>query len=330
MQTSIEIACDESGFSGSNLLDPVNRVFTHGSVELDASLAGELVGQVRARFPYSDGEYKSRRLQWPAIEWLLGPSGPLTGRAHVHLIDKTFFVARKLVDVFAGEPGYVSGTGLDRDLRARSMAVALHRHGAAMYGAGPWRGMLQAFVAMVRTKRRWMQGARVDAFLAAVSRLQGPGQLDEFVDLLRQTRPRMDSLLTRLLDDPEVPPPLEPLIPALLQTAHHWCAGGRPVSIVHDEQSALTRNRVMQIQRLLDGRLQAVRRVDSRSDPRVQVADLLAGAARRIASAELRGQGSDELTALLRPYVDPYSIWVDDPSWTRLAPPSRVGHDTGP
>jgi hypothetical protein len=34
MQTFIEVAYDESGFSGANLLDPVNRVFTHASVRL--------------------------------------------------------------------------------------------------------------------------------------------------------------------------------------------------------------------------------------------------------------------------------------------------------
>ena len=34
----IEIACDESGFSGSNLLDPASPVITHASVDLTVSL----------------------------------------------------------------------------------------------------------------------------------------------------------------------------------------------------------------------------------------------------------------------------------------------------
>lgn len=57
---------------------------------------------------------------------------------------------------------------------------------------------------------------------------------------------------------------------------------------------------------------------DSRRDPRVQVADVPAGAARKIASDELNGRGDPELTALLRPYVDPSSVWGDEPSWSRL------------
>jgi hypothetical protein len=312
MQTLIEIVCDESGFSGTNLLDPDNRVFAHASVDLDLGLAGEFVGEVRARFPSSAAEYKSGRLRRPALRWLLGPSGPLAGHAHVHLIDKTLFVVYRLVDLFAGEPRYVSGTSLDRDRRSMSVAVALHRLGPVTYGAGPWQALLRAFVALLRSKRRWMTDAQVDAFFCAVAELRIPGQPDEVMDLLWQARPRIDSLRTGLLHDPDVPPLLEPLIPALLETARYWCAGGRPVSIIHDEQSALTQNRIRRIQRLLDGRLSSVRRVDSRSDPRVQVADFLAGAARRIASTELRGQDDNELTALLRPYVDPYSIWADD------------------
>ncbi|MFD0662567.1 hypothetical protein [Thermocatellispora tengchongensis] len=41
----------------------------------------------------------------------------------------------------------------------------------------------------------------------------------------------------------------------------------------------------------------------------MQVADLLAGAARKIAEDALHGHGDPELTALLRPYVHPRSIW---------------------
>ena len=33
-----------------------------------------------------------------------------------------------------------------------------------------------------------------------------------------------------------------------------------------------------------------------------------------------RPVGDTELTALLRPYIDPYSIWADDVSWSQLAP----------
>jgi hypothetical protein len=69
---------------------------------------------------------------------------------------------------------------------------------------------------------------------------------------------------------------------------------------------------------ILGGQLVDIRFVDSRSDPRVQVADFLAGVARRIASEELNARGDAELTALLRPYVDPTSTWGDDRSGALL------------
>ena len=321
MQTFLEVACDESGWSGTNLLDIDNPVLTHASVHLDTADAAAFVSEVRARFPYSAVEYKAAQLRQPAIEWLLGPSGPLAGNAHVHLTDKTYFAVRKIVELFVGVPGYLAATSLDPDRRSGTLALTLHHDGPAAYGPERWQAFLRSFVTLLRTKRRqWLVGAHVDAFFGRVEELVAPGEVGEIMGLVRAGRARMDSLPTRLLHDPGLPPPLEPLIPALLETARYWCDRGGRVTVVHDEQSALTRNRIRQIQHLLDGRLHAVRRVDSRTDPRIQVADFLAGAARRIASAELRGEGDDDLTALLRPYVDPHSIWADNPSWSRLAP----------
>jgi hypothetical protein len=68
-------------------------------------------------------------------------------------------------------------------------------------------------------------------------------------------------------------------------------------------------------------RLAGLTLVDSRADPRVRVADLLAGVARKIASDELNDRPDPELTALLRPYVDASSTWGDERSWARLSPP---------
>ncbi len=66
--------------------------------------------------------------------------------------------------------------------------------------------------------------------------------------------------------------------------------------------------------------LAAVRLVDSMADARVQVADFLAGVARRIAEDALGGAPDEELTDLLRPYVDPRSVWGDGTSWSALEP----------
>jgi hypothetical protein len=54
----------------------------------------------------------------------------------------------------------------------------------------------------------------------------------------------------------------------------------------------------------------------------VQVADVLAGIARRLAQGQLDGSG-DEFTALVRPDVDPQSTWADAQSWAELSPGLR-------
>jgi hypothetical protein len=71
--------------------------------------------------------------------------------------------------------------------------------------------------------------------------------------------------------------------------------------VVHDEQSALTRGRVARLGTFLADAVSpappplcSFLQVDSRDDPRVQVADLLAGIARR---------RTQKLNELLAPYV---------------------------
>src|SRR4051812_10801800 len=104
----VEIACDESGFSGTNLLDAATPVFTHASVDLRVDEAVELIRALRSGFPSSLNEFKSGHfLRGPqadvALERLLAA---LSGRAHVHLVDKEYFLVTRIVDLFVHEPSY--------------------------------------------------------------------------------------------------------------------------------------------------------------------------------------------------------------------------------
>ena len=88
-------------------------------------------------------------------------------------------------------------------------------------------------------------------------------------------------------------------------------------------QATLTHDRLAHLDRLVAGGRSErvdVRFVDSQTDPRVQIADFMAGAARRIAAEALHGRADADLTRLLRPYVDAGSPWGDDASWLLLGP----------
>jgi hypothetical protein len=330
----LEIACDESGYEGDHLINATTDVFAHASVRLSSKAAASCVQETRSRIRSPAQEYKSghllREKHRSTLEWLLGPSGPIHGHARVQLIDKTFFAVGRLVDLLAGENPRVArpaDSGPVRDPRARAMALTLYRDAPGAFGRQRWEALLASFNDLLRARSRFGTGTSVDSFFRMVDALArtGPSDpLDEVMDLLRRARPRIEAVRARLAADPSSVPPLDPLVPAIVGAVAHWSRDGTRLSIVHDQHTALTEERIARLTELF-GEPHPMRLVDSRMDPRVQVADFLAGIARKIASEELNGRGDPELTGLLRPYVDPCSIWADERSWSRLAPAPVAG-----
>lgn len=311
---SVVIACDESGYEGERLIGTTTDLFTHASVGLDPSSAARCVQQLRDAIRSPAREYGAghvlRARHRPVLEWLLGPSGPLDGHARVFLVDKAFFLLGRLVDLLVAEVSH-----------RRAMTVALHRDGARAFGLEPWDAFLVAANDMLRVRERPGVRTAVESFYRTVDvlrRADPPGSMAEIVGVLSRSRPRADAFRAELATNPTLMPPLDALIVAIVHAVLAWGAGGRPVSVVHDRQNALTDGRVVQLRQLVG--LAGLTLVDSATDPRVQLADILAGAAREIATGELHDRGDATLTTLLRPYVDPLSIWGDDRSWARLAP----------
>ncbi|GAB2574385.1 hypothetical protein Aab01nite_15730 [Paractinoplanes abujensis] len=303
----VRIACDESGFSGTNLLHPGMPTITHASVDLSAAEAADLL--VRLGAGSASRELKSGQFLRAGREDRFQEA--LRGRALVHVINKRFFLVTRIVDFLLYEPSYAAGTRLTQ--AQRPAAVALAR----VVRESP--GLLPAFADLVRTKRRRPASETVQRFLAAAA------------PVVEVEPARVWALAARLDDDDrEIPPPLEPLLPALAETVLSWSAneparagtgpwgsgdgsphagavlsgsgneprpptpvgvapanGERRVLVTHDEQSALTADRLARLQRALAGAdgvspLAGFVMADSRDDPRIQVADLLAGVARRL------------------------------------------------
>jgi hypothetical protein len=286
--TVVEIACDESGFSGTDLLNPASPVIVHASVSMPADEAAELIAALGSGSGFAPREFKSGRfLRGPAADEALAEFvAALRERAHVHLVEKEYFLVTRIVDLLLAEPSYAAGTRLTE--QQRPAARALYR--ATRSAGSEWGGFLAAFVELMRTKRRrGPDPVALDAFFAARDALLGDhlgGPAEHVIGGL--SRARVQAVLTRLCDDdPLIPPPLEPMLPALAETVLFWSGGERrPVLVTHDEQSALTARRLRRLQRALaddtgSASLAGLVMVDSRDDPRVQVADLLAGMARR-------------------------------------------------
>ena len=301
----IEVACDESGYEGEKLIGSLTDVFAHGSVLMDVATAAQCVAELRARIRSPATEYKANHLQRekhrPVLEWFLGPSAPLLGHSRVYLVDKAFFVLTRLTDRLLGDG---------------DAAPLLYRAAREAPDRARWQAFLAAANGLLRVKNGPTAAEPVGAFVDALDALPATaGPLGAAVRALRAARPRAEAYRHGL---PAVLPGLDLLFPAIARAVD--AAGAAPVTVVHDRQKTLSPERVAVLTDRLGGRLAELRLVGSERDPRVQLADIVAGTVRKIAEDELAGRGDPTLTALLRPYVDPFSVWGDERSWARLAP----------
>ena len=239
----LEIACDESGSDGENLTGGNTEVFAHASVDLSPKDAAACVRETRDRIRSPAQEYKANHLlrekHRAVLEWLLSPAGPVHGHAHVHVVDKAFFVVDRTVDLLLGE---------------RSGAVALFRDGPRVFGAERWRGFLTAANGLLRVRGNGVPTDAGDMFFRTVEGLRrahpgtepdgADGAAVAVLERLAGARERADAWRARTLAAPVPIPVLNPLLPAIVATAAHWSEGGRPVSLVHDRQNLLTPDRI--------------------------------------------------------------------------------------
>jgi hypothetical protein len=315
----VEVACDESGSDGENLTGGNTDVFAHASVRLPVDSADAYVREIRNRIRSPAEEYKANHLlrekHRAVLEWFLGPDGPLHGNAHVHLTEKAFFVVVRALDLLLGE-----NEDDDADVDGAE-AVTLYREGRRTFGEEPWRRFLAASNQLLRIRNDGEARAPADVFFRTVDALRRDHSRTRAGEILgrlaeARTRTRADAYRARMLESPDVFPVLNPLLPAIVRTADHWSAGGRSVRLVHDRQNMLTPDRIAWLKAVTG--IDELLLVHSRQDARIQLADFLAGIARKLASDELGGRGDPVLTALLRPYVGVESVWCDERSGARL------------
>jgi hypothetical protein len=340
------IACDESGAEGENVYASEHRVFVHASVDLTLDEAAGVIAEVQRLAPTQASEYKSRQLLRPsgqkALDWLLAEDGVLVGRARAFVVDKDYFVVAKIVDMLIEEVTHESGDDLYANDQARTFAWTLYRQGQRALGTADWSALVAGFNSLMRSKQRKSVKTSVEEFFTVVDRVRLRShrrdvEVEEVLALLWRARPHADIFQDDLADVPDQLPSLDPLIAAIPQTARSWYEiSGRPVRLVHDRQAVLTPGRVAAMINILAHPppefahfvppvdVVAIDQVDSQDDPRVQVADLLAGAARQIAANALAGKRDDRV-ALLSPFVVLDSVWADDVSWTALTGRDAVG-----
>ena len=321
---TVELACDESGFVGGSLFGEA-RVFAHASVQIGAEEATEVLDEVRRRTDAGPGEVKASRLRHPSTRavtaWLCGPEGRLAGRAVVHVTDTRLFGLARLAQLVTSASAPEGWWSADQDPHAWGMA----RHLDVLLAGLPAtdeRRFLHGARDLLWLNRRLRPRAPVESWTDTVAAVAA-GVPDPDDRLLvsglasAAALDRVDSYLAA----PPATPLTEPILPALRWAVHHWSALGDP-DVVHDEQSVLTPGRVDALAADLAAtypgrRLAGFVRVDSRDDPRVQVADLVVGVVRRTVAARL--SGTSAAAAL------PVDHLVADSSPLDLPVPDRTG-----
>lgn len=329
---SVEIVCDESGAEGERLVRANTDVFAHASIRLTIEEGADCLAELRERIRSPAIEYKALHLQRTknrqALLWLLGRTGPLFGSAQVYLVDKEFYIVGHLVSVlYETIDAQALGFHLPLSEETRRMARILYQGGESAFGSEKWFTFLEAFNDLMRARRRTNVSDALDPFVAALETLalgHRGGRVGEIMEQLSERAPYGCLIFRR--EPPYGLEPLvtlDPLLPAIVRAVEYWGTGSTGVSVIHDKHVSLTTERVARLQRVCaafaPGKLTSLRKVDSRSDTRIQLADILAGVARAAASDELNSRGDVELTALMQPYVDPFSVWGDDRSWSRLS-----------
>lgn len=298
----LEVACDESGSEGEKLVRGSTDTFAHASVDVTTVAALATIERVRVEARSPATEVKAGVVLRPqnrrVLEWLLGAEGPLLGRAHVHLTDKALHLTARMVALLEG-----GATGPGVEERAKD----LHRWATDRAGREPWEGILADFNDLARARSLDQATVSAAALRGGLLRLGGTA-----ADLAPSVPVDAEGLLALVARSRGG---LDPIVPALADVLRHWGAAGRPLWVVHDVQATLTDAAIRAaVGASVNGSselLEGISFVDSQHDPRVQLADFLAGAARRIASGALAGLADPGLVELVAPYVSDRSTWLE-------------------
>lgn len=333
---AIEIACDESGSDGENLIAGTTRVFAHGSTDLDLEEASHVIAGLRSATAFAGSELKSSRLlKGRYLAQTLRqfePGGALVGRVKVSITDKAYMAVCKVVDLVIEEDAYRRGVQLHDSGAARQIARDLFAEGPRAYGMATWDRLLREFVSFVRTTQRQGVKTSLGQLLATIDDLRLVSRrkrVETAMQLLWQGRAELLAYAeTRGSSRGGDMRTLDPLIPALMQTAGEWHRiTGKSILIVHDRQAVLTETTCATLIRAgnrphpdfpIRVPIIAISQVDSHDDPRVQVADIVAGLGTLAARTALSGVLKADVRRALRPALIDSSLWGDTASWQEL------------
>lgn len=309
------IAMDEAGNTGENLLDEAQPVYALAAVKVSAADADRLVLAALARTQMS--ELKFGRLQRSGggrrtILALLDAAGFAVDTVIAVPADKAWMAASKLVDELVEPRMLQLGVQMDwyTSGEALRMARILYDRGRPHLGAG-YSDLVRAFVPLVRDYTD--SGART--FLTALRRARLAARDAEVSAVLKymiDTEEELRAEFSTRLDA------LDPALACLYQQLGLWSERLGEFEVVHDDAVVVARwaeyltmprhlrsaggPRVIEagaIRIVLPFGLERITLTQSHRDPRLQIADILAGTCAYVYSRVLGLEPEDAFSRAL-------------------------------
>ncbi|WIB00325.1 DUF3800 domain-containing protein [Curtobacterium sp. MCBA15_012] len=324
---TVTIACDESGAEGENLMRARHPVFVHASVHLDTEEAADVMTQLRTITGSARDEVKSGIvLDVRHRADLLRVLEPLAPRVNINLVEKAYYVSSKLVALLTAAAQEARGIDIERTGYGRFYASVLFNLAPVDLGATFWRQLLRRYNDLIRVYARANavppSSEKFFSILAeARARSRDPSVQEVLNDLWSARFFAFDYEGARLGELRE----MDPMFSTLRAVAANWRIrlGDVPFELLVDRYSTLTESLIASIistaredltvtGRLLPAAdLQAIRQTDSRTDSRIQVADIIAGVGQHCAALALAGTFDDDLQLATSEMLDFQGMWSD-------------------
>lgn len=319
-QAVTTIACDESGSEGENLMRSPHPHFVHASTNISVEEAQGFIERLRIDTRSQAVELKSTAVLLPRHRpALLRALRDFDGAANIALVDKAYFVASRMAALVDAEVLDVLGFSPARAGGGRDMASTLTTRLRDAVGDENWRSMMVSFNELVRAHRRDGDAQpTAEPFIAALERALIVCSDPKSLEMLEWLWSGQERVRAYEETDAAAVREMDPMFSSLVAVASMWAVrlDSAPISLLLDMYGSLTEaaqeyvtlasNTPLSIagDEIPLSEVRGVRMVDSKSDARVQVADILAGVGREVGRLALAGEFDDDLQIVVHEMLD--------------------------
>ncbi|MDM5057556.1 MULTISPECIES: DUF3800 domain-containing protein [Aeromonas] len=233
---------DESGNTGSNLLDPNQPVFSLASCNFSENESKQLIELLNSNSP-QEAHFKNlrrRKSGQDGIVRLMSSKLLDVNNVKIILFLKEFMVTSKIVDILIEHMLYLMGEDLYLNGRNIALSNMLYYCLPTFCDANLVQNMYKSFVIMIREQDQ----EHIDSFYADVEKVKTSSSDEEFkksIDLILATKNCIDDALNGVDKFS-----LDPSIPALFSHCVQWggsCPNG--FHIIHDDSHSIEKQRLL-------------------------------------------------------------------------------------